>query len=342
MKQFTTRWARLGLGTILACLVALSIVAPATATDLATVRVRAQEAADSVTALERRIAALERRQAQLTERIERASAELAGLELGLRTKVSSYEQAQEQLVSRAVELYKSGGTADVEVLLSTDSLGDVYEISQVQSKVAAADSALIQELEAHKVQAELDIQQIDASKQAMMADQRRIAATRESIAATLSERRAVLARLNQEIKDLEEQARRAAASAAAASNSTVAQALLDILSGSGPADGIPAGFATTGVSFEGLASWYGPGFEGNPTANGDVFDPSLYTAASKELPLGSWLYIEHDGAGVVVYVNDRGPYVGERILDLSRAAAEVVGLTGPGVGWVRAEILIKT
>jgi rare lipoprotein A (peptidoglycan hydrolase)/uncharacterized coiled-coil protein SlyX len=342
VKQFTIHWARSGLGTLLACLVALSIVVPAGASDLATVRARAQAAADSVTDLERRIATLERRQAHLAERIEHASAEIAGLELGLRTKVTSYELAQEQLVSRAIELYKSGGTADVEVLLSTDTLGDVYEVSEVQSKVAAADSALVQELETQKERTELDIEQIDASKQAMMADQRRIAVTRDSIAATLSKRREVLARLNDEIKDLEEQARRAAASAAAASNSTVAQALLDILSGSGPADGIPSGFATTGVSFEGLASWYGPGFEGNPTANGDIFDPDLYTAASKELPLGSWLYIEHNGAGVVVYVNDRGPYVGERILDLSRAAAEAVGLTGPGVGWVRAEILVKT
>lgn len=50
--------------------------------------------------------------------------------------------------------------------------------------------------------------------------------------------------------------------------------------------------------------------------------------------------MEYEGRGVVVYVNDRGPYVGERILDLSRAAAEAIGLTGPGVGWVKAHILL--
>ncbi|MGH2694860.1 MAG: septal ring lytic transglycosylase RlpA family protein, partial [Actinomycetota bacterium] len=117
------------------------------------------------------------------------------------------------------------------------------------------------------------------------------------------------------------------------------EAFARLLDGSGPSNGIPAGFAGTGVSFEGIASWYGPGFEGKPTASGDIFDPDLYTAASKELPLGTWLYVEHQGRGVVVLVNDRGPYIDGRILDLSRAAAEVIGITG--LGWIRAEILIK-
>ena len=98
-------------------------------------------------------------------------------------------------------------------------------------------------------------------------------------------------------------------------------------------------FVGTGVTFEGIASWYGPGFEGNLTASGDVFDSDLYTVASKTLPLGTWLYVEFNGRGVVVLVNDRGPYVGDRILDLSRAAAEAIGISG--LGWVKAEILIK-
>ena len=115
-----------------------------------------------------------------------------------------------------------------------------------------------------------------------------------------------------------------------------------LLAGSGPSADIPDGYVGTGVAFEGLASWYGPGFEGNNTASGDVFDSSLYTAASKDLPLGTWLFVQRLGRGVVVLVNDRGPYVGDRILDLSHAAAEAIGLTGPGVGWVGAEIVVKT
>ncbi len=89
----------------------------------------------------------------------------------------------------------------------------------------------------------------------------------------------------------------------------------------------------------GLASWYGPGFEGNPTANGDIFDPDLFTAASRDLPFGTWLFVTHNGRGVVVLVNDRGPYIDDRVLDLSQAAAEAIGITG--LGWIEAEILLK-
>src|SRR5206468_1667293 len=102
---------------------------------------------------------------------------------------------------------------------------------------------------------------------------------------------------------------------------------------------IPDGFASTGVSFEGIASWYGPGFEGRPTASGQIFDSNLYTAASRDLPLGTWLYVSHGAKGVVVLVNDRGPYVDNRVLDLSRAAAAAIGISG--LGWVKAEILVK-
>jgi rare lipoprotein A len=80
--------------------------------------------------------------------------------------------------------------------------------------------------------------------------------------------------------------------------------------------------------------------EGNPTASGQIFDPDLYTAASRDLPLGSWLYVTHAGRGVVVRVNDRGPYVGDRVVDLSRAAARSIGITG--LGWVSCEVLVRT
>jgi rare lipoprotein A (peptidoglycan hydrolase) len=141
------------------------------------------------------------------------------------------------------------------------------------------------------------------------------------------------------ISELEAQARAAATVSAAAQNIDVGDELLKILQPAGPAQDIPEGFASTGVTFEGIASWYGPGFEGNPTASGQIFDPSLYTAASKELPLGSWLHVSHQGRGVVVLVNDRGPYVEGRILDLSHAAAQAIGITG--LGWVKATILVK-
>ncbi len=83
-----------------------------------------------------------------------------------------------------------------------------------------------------------------------------------------------------------------------------------------------------------LASWYGPGFEGLPTASGEPYDPYGYTAAHKTMPLGTDLTVSYGGRSVEVTVNDRGPYVGVRELDLSQGAAEYLGLTQAGVDYV--------
>ena len=87
-----------------------------------------------------------------------------------------------------------------------------------------------------------------------------------------------------------------------------------------------------------LASWYGPGFEGQLTASGEVFDPYGYTAAHKTLPLGTEITVSYAGRAVDVVVNDRGPYSGGRDLDLSQGAAEYLGLTTAGVDYVDYQV----
>lgn len=83
----------------------------------------------------------------------------------------------------------------------------------------------------------------------------------------------------------------------------------------------------------GEASYYGPGFYGNLTANGEVFRPGTMTAAHPYLPLGSWVRVtnQRNGRSVKVRVNDRGPYYGGRIIDLSEAAAKRLGMIASGV-----------
>jgi rare lipoprotein A len=87
-----------------------------------------------------------------------------------------------------------------------------------------------------------------------------------------------------------------------------------------------------------LTSWYGPGFHGNYTANGEVYDQMAYTAAHKTLAFGTRLRVCYDGC-VNVRINDRGPYIGARELDLSRGAAEAIGLIHPGVADVQVTYL---
>ena len=76
-----------------------------------------------------------------------------------------------------------------------------------------------------------------------------------------------------------------------------------------------------------------------PTASGELFDPAGYTAAHKSLPFGTQLQVSYGGSVVTVTVNDRGPFVAGRDLDISQAAAETIGLTGPGVAPVQVTVL---
>ena len=87
-----------------------------------------------------------------------------------------------------------------------------------------------------------------------------------------------------------------------------------------------------------LASWYGPYFHGRTTANGETYNMYANTAAHKTLPFGTRLRVCYEGC-VDVRINDRGPYIGTRELDLSRGAAAQIGLIYPGVANVEVSYL---
>jgi rare lipoprotein A (peptidoglycan hydrolase) len=248
--------------------------------------------------------------------------------------------ARDLYVQRAVEAYKSGSTTRLALLLSADSMGELLTMAEATLTAGEIEGRALQELIAARTEVETAQARLDERKQELLGAQAKAQAVSLQITDTIEERRVRLAEMTDRITELEAQARAAARVSAAAQNIEVGAELLKILQPAGPARGIPDGFASTGVTFEGIASWYGPGFEGNHTASGQIFDSSLYTAASKELPLGSWLHVSHEGRGVVVLVNDRGPYVEGRILDLSHAAAQAIGITG--LGWVKATILVKS
>lgn len=91
----------------------------------------------------------------------------------------------------------------------------------------------------------------------------------------------------------------------------------------------------------GVSSWYGPNFDGKLTANGEVYDMHGVTAAHRTLPFGTILLVENldNGKTVQVRVNDRGPYAKNRIIDLSRGAAEQIDMIGPGTARVRLYLL---
>lgn len=93
----------------------------------------------------------------------------------------------------------------------------------------------------------------------------------------------------------------------------------------------------------GMASWYGPGFDGNYSASGEVFNASDLTAAHPSLPFGTLVRVVNmdNGQSVVVRINDRGPYAHGRVIDVSTAAANMIGLISSGVAPVRLEVLSR-
>lgn len=100
-------------------------------------------------------------------------------------------------------------------------------------------------------------------------------------------------------------------------------------------------FGPIQVRISGWASWYGPGFDGNLSASGERFNQNALTAAHRHLPFGTLVMVRNldNGRSVVVRINDRGPYVGDRVIDLSAGAASVLGMMGSGVAPVEIEVI---
>ena len=104
---------------------------------------------------------------------------------------------------------------------------------------------------------------------------------------------------------------------------------------------VPPNVAPASLGVEvGMASWYGHPYHGRPAANGEIYDMEQFTAAHRTLPFGTWVHVVNldNDKSVEVRITDRGPFVDDRIIDLSHAAARAIGMIGPGTARVRVEV----
>ena len=111
---------------------------------------------------------------------------------------------------------------------------------------------------------------------------------------------------------------------------------------SGPPPSAERQPAVPGAYFEeGVASWYGYPFQGRRTSNGEIYDMHQFTAAHRTLPFNAVVRVTNlrNGKHTEVRINDRGPFVANRVIDLSLSAAEAIEMVGPGTAQVRLEIL---
>jgi hypothetical protein len=307
---------------------------------------REQGAARSEAALARvGLAGLAGRYARVQANADRAAGRLIDAYLQEGLLQAEVARARSLLDNRADAIYRAGPAAFMEVLLGSTDPGDFLArqkmiegaLNQGVGEATEALGALDHIAELRVViegrRGEL------ARRQAELADIRAVMEIR--LAAAEQAARAA----GREIDDLLAARQQLLAAAGAEQRFENLQAvngeLGKLLQYLGPDGGrgctIPPDLEPTGQGFTGEASFYGDEFAGNPTAIGHIFNPDLFTAAHRTLPLPSFLHVTYRGRCATVLVNDRGPYVNGRVLDLSEAAAKYIGL--PGVGVVHAEIL---
>ncbi|MDD5448349.1 MAG: septal ring lytic transglycosylase RlpA family protein [Actinomycetota bacterium] len=280
-------------------------------------------------AIEKEIVALENELAKAKERSALMSQKLAILEEEIRNTYdrveetkSKIEEVRKELNYKLRLLYINGRQENLAKFLGSRDFVEFLERTELLFDITATSAEKLGDLKGKKekleqYQAQLLEQQKEAVRLARSADTL-------AIEAKIQQKKAELAMVAGEIISMEPPQRESAIPTAF--NATRIFEMPD-----------ESGFVSTGQVFSGYSSWYGNQFHGRRTASGEVFDQYAFTCAHKTLPFGTWLRVTFNGRSVVVKVNDRGPFVKGRILDLSRGAAEAIGLTG--VQWVQCEIL---
>ncbi len=281
-------------------------------------------------ALEREIADLQARLAQaqkdwltLSERLEEIQRKILDCYLQMDAAESEVANARRVLNSRLRYLYMEGDKQALVELLSSRDVTDFVARYSYVLKMADSEASAFRLLREKRDKLRLKQEQLNALKKEA-AELTRGSDT-AGIEALIAQKQEELARVN---------------------GSIIAEQLPASVS-SLPTDFNPNrvfskpeenGFVRTGQIFSGYASWYGGEFHNRPTASGEIFNQYGFTCAHRTLPFGTWLRVTFRDRSVIVKVNDRGPLAPGRTLDLSRGAAEAVGLSG--VQWVDCELVV--
>jgi rare lipoprotein A (peptidoglycan hydrolase) len=246
----------------------------------------------------------------------------------------SLEAAQSMLAQELVATYKNGGGDPVAYVLAAGSFSDLLSRVDVLRRADSAGSDLITQISATQktIQDQEQAQQAAVQQAATAAQEAATARTQLDTAITRA--RAVLASVNANIQTLlagERKRRTQLADTHGDGGSTGSS------TGSGGSGGSGGGSQPPSNVFYGDSTWYGPGFAGHRTADGEIFNPNALTCASPWLPFNTQLRVTNlaTGLSVQVRVNDRGPF-GRGVLDLSAHAAQIVHLSG----WQRVRIQI--
>lgn len=311
-------------------------------------RERREEARIEVVLARAGLDELARRYDRVRASADRVAARLIDAYLAETNLQAEVARARSLLDNRADAIYRAGPAAFMEVLLGSTDPGEFLARQRMiegalSQGVGDADEALEQMDEVVALRREIEEHRAElAERQAQLAEIRALMEIR--LAAAEQEAREAGRRVEALLEARQQLLDAAAAEQRFEGLVAVNGDLERLLEFLGPDGGrgcdLPPDLEDTGQGFSGEASFYGDEFAGNPTAIGHPFNPDLFTAAHRTLPLPSFLQVRYGGRCATVLVNDRGPYVEGRVLDLSEAAAKYIGL--PGVGVVQAEVLAPT
>jgi rare lipoprotein A (peptidoglycan hydrolase) len=268
------------------------------------------------------------------------------------TARAAADSARLRFDQRVRAAYQFGPGGSIEALLGATTLSDLSAIAEYTARTISIDDTAVRETVAAEAVLSARLAQAEAERAAFAPRLERLRAMLDTMQRKVQEAARLAEKAHLEAQALASQALAEQERQVAAAMSRLGSwdlGVIDyqqdqshLLAMLGPTGGqtceTPPDLVATGESFSGYASWYGWEFGGQPTATGAIFDPRLFTAASRSLPFGSFLRVRYGDRCAIVLINDRGPYGRlERVIDLSQAAAQYLGV---GVSWVNAEVLI--
>jgi len=275
-------------------------------------------------AIDGRIAAAEQYLDQRRMDLADASARLRDAEERYSATIRLYE-------GRISAIYKLGDSNFYNVVLTSDDFTDALSRVSYLSKVSENDQRLVERVKADAESVRVIHTRVEELKQTQSGDVNALQQRKQELQGLI---RTGSSEIDKQTAELNKARQEEDAAAESFDGGGFYGGLM------GPSITVsnepPPGLRPSGMTISGMASWYGPGFQGNTTANGEIYNMYGFTAAHKSMAFNTWLKVTHDGRSVFVRINDRGPYVGGRILDLSYSSAQAIGISG--VGFVSAEI----
>ena len=322
------------------------------ATDAAEyLRVSAELDAATVRALDldRKAADAQAELTSLDARLDVTEARIRAQRAALAAAKAELDVAQARYDARMVVVYKRGSVEALSILLTSESLSDLVSRASVLARMAAEDAEIVAALNVAASEARFQaatLEDLRAQDTALRAAQSaRLAALHDAI----DEQERAIAHLNVEAREALRTARRLDADTrrrwrdsslplGVAIPRAEAMVFPDSEGTFLASAYMPLAYRSTEEAFSAICSWYGNEFHGRGSASGQVFNEDDFTCASKTLPFGTVLALSNGERRIIVYVNDRGPFVAGRDLDLSKAAAQALGISG--VGRVQAQIVV--